>query len=125
MRAKNFLVMHGIYHSLQNLISRIMLCGYHRMAGAIPKRSPENVSPMTQSLNLSLGEPFHIKWIECKHPLKFHSIKSLPKDKWRPGQAIKASRDGTEISPESGEVLMKQFGNGDIVGYSKDGLPRL
>lgn len=55
----------------------------------------------------SWGKPFKVEWIKT-HSVSFNQVKKL-RNPWRDNRQIKVSRDGTELEPNIGRILLKEW----------------
>jgi len=54
------------------------------------------------------GNVFRIEWIRWENPIPFHQIREI-RNPWNRNQEVKVSRDGTEIEPSVGAILLAAF----------------
>ncbi|KAL4399489.1 N6-methyladenosine-containing RNA reader [Malassezia pachydermatis] len=64
-------------------------------------------SSIHEPRSLQVGQPFYIDW-RIASPLPFSEIQGL-RNPWRDNRLIKVSRDGTEIEPNVGKMLLKAW----------------
>jgi RNA recognition motif-containing protein len=55
----------------------------------------------------SFGRPFKVEWIKTV-PLSFSHVRKL-RNPWRDNRQVKVSRDGTELEPNTGRQLLKEW----------------
>ncbi|KAM0791740.1 hypothetical protein ACM66B_004008 [Microbotryomycetes sp. NB124-2] len=89
--------------------------------------SPVELSPTSQNSSLDGGTPFRVQWLAISN-VPFVATKHIL-NAFNANREIKISRDGTEIEPEAGQQLLRQFGlfNPRIhaaTGFAETGHPR-
>jgi hypothetical protein len=67
------------------------------------------------------GRPFSVGWIHTEH-LSFALTRHL-RNPWNQGREVKISRDGTELEPSIGRLLLEEWENGPPPSKSAADIP--